>query len=108
MLAQGSRDVLAAERLLDGPGDDDLTRPRDFGRYVGYEAKAELTRPLDGRRRFRGRLLGLTEGAAGPAARLALSEGGEVELPLDRLATAKLVLNDELIEAAAKGRLPGS
>ena len=37
------------------PGiDRPLTRPGDFGRWVGHEVRIELARPLDGRRRFTG------------------------------------------------------
>src|SRR6516164_11075977 len=34
-----------------------LVRAEDFDRFRGFEAKIELVKPLDGRRRFRGRLM---------------------------------------------------
>ncbi len=41
-----------------------LTRPHDFERWVGLEAKLELQRSVDGRRRFRGRVDGFEAGEA--------------------------------------------
>ena len=39
-----------------------LTRPHDFERWAGLEAKLELQRSVDGRRRFRGRVDGFEAG----------------------------------------------
>ena len=81
---------------VSSPGiDRPLTRLGDFERFAGFEAKLELRIPLKGRRRFRGRLLGL-EGAQ---VRLA-TDDGELRLSFDDLAKAKLVLTDELIAAS--------
>ncbi len=78
---------------VSSPGiDRQLVRKEDYDRFSGCEAKIELAVPLDGRRRFRGRLLGTSEGAV----RL-LTEAGEARLPLDSVARAKLVLTDDLI-----------
>ena len=52
--------------------------------------------PLDGRKRFTGRLLGLE----GERVRIATAEG-EMALPLADLQRAKLVLTDELIATTA-------
>ena len=83
------------------PGiDRPLTRPADFDRFAGLEARLETDRPIDGRKRFRGRLLG----REGDSVRLALPEGGEVALAMADIRRAKLVLNDELLAAAAAGR----
>ena len=41
-----------------------LTRPHDFERWAGLEAKLELQRSIDGRRRFRGRVDGFEAGEA--------------------------------------------
>ena len=52
---------------VSSPGiDRPLTRPEDFTRFAGFEAKLETRAPIDGRKRFRGRLLGL-EGDLGQA-----------------------------------------
>ena len=41
-----------------------LTRPHDFERWAGLEAKLALQRSVDGRRRFRGRVDGFEAGEA--------------------------------------------
>jgi len=84
---------------ISSPGiDRPLVRAEDFDRFSGFEAKIELFRPLDGRRRFRGRLIGTTEGVL----RL-LTEAGETRLPLDAVARAKLILTEDLIAARRHG-----
>ena len=48
------------ELEVSSPGiDRPLTRLMDFSRWSGHEAKIELHTPIDGRKRFRGKLLGL-------------------------------------------------
>jgi ribosome maturation factor RimP len=85
---------------ISSPGiDRPLVRAEDFDRFGGFEAKIELVKPLDGRRRFRGRLMGTAEGVL----RL-LTEAGETRLPLDAIARAKLALTEDLI--AASSRVP--
>lgn len=80
---------------VSSPGiDRPLVSLGDYDRYAGFEAKVELARPLEGRRRFRGRLLG----AAGDVVSLELPEG-TVELPFADIHRAKLILTDELIRA---------
>lgn len=78
---------------ISSPGiDRPLVRPADYERFAGFEAKIELQRPLDGRRRFRGKLLGLADDS------VKLQVGSEpMLLPLSSIARAKLVLSDELI-----------
>ncbi len=83
---------------VSSPGlDRPLTRRKDFERFSGREAKIETHRPIDGRRRFRGRLLGL----AGDHVRIAV-EDGERDVPFDEILHAKLVMNDELLALAGK------
>ena len=79
------------------PGiDRPLVRREDYERFAGFEAKVELNQPLDGRRRFRGRLLGVDDAA------VKLNLGADVvPLPLAQIVRAKLVLTDELIAATA-------
>lgn len=49
---------------VSSPGvDRRLVKPRDFERFAGAQVQVQLRAPLDGRRRFRGRLLGV----GGPA-----------------------------------------
>jgi ribosome maturation factor RimP len=55
-------DVIPGSYTLEvsSPGiDRPLTRPEHFVRFAGFEAKLETRIPLDGRKRFTGRLLGL-------------------------------------------------
>lgn len=80
---------------VSSPGiDRPLTRPRDFERFAGFEARVETRLAVDGRRRFRGQLAGVEEGQV-----RMLVEGGEVRIPLDGIVRAKLVLTDALIAA---------
>lgn len=100
--------ILDVEDPVDGaytlevssPGiDRPLTRPADYSRFAGFEARVETVEPVEGRRRFKGRLLGLE----GEQVKMAI-EGGEVAVPLSAIASAKLVLTDDLIAASLKQR----
>jgi ribosome maturation factor RimP len=83
---------------VSSPGiDRPLTRPRDFERFAGFEAKVDMYEMTGGRKRFRGRILGLTDDRL----RLATKEG-EVELPVGGIQRAKLLMTDELLAAAAQ------
>jgi ribosome maturation factor RimP len=92
---------------LSSPGiDRPLVRRSDFERYAGHEVKVEMAVPVEGRKRFRGLLLG-TEGGdarikrkdAGPG------EAEEVLLPIADMAEAKLVLTEALVtEALRRGK----
>lgn len=93
-------DPIAGAYMLEisSPGiDRPLVRTEDYDRFSGFEAKIELARPIDGRKRFRGRLLG----TSGDSVRLA-SGAVEMELPLAAVVRAKLVLTDDLIAAAPR------
>lgn len=80
---------------VSSPGiDRPLVKRQDFERFAGREAALEMRAPIDGRRRFRGRLLGLS----GDRVRIALEEG-ETSLPFDQIHKARLVLADALIAA---------
>ena len=82
------------------PGiDRPLVRRADFARFAGFEARLETTVPIDGRRRFRGRLVGLD----GDDVCLRLPEG-EQRIPFGAVKKAKLVLSDDLIAAAQAER----
>jgi len=97
---------------VSSPGiDRPLVRRSDFARWVGHEAKFVLDRPLDGRKKFRGRL-GEISGDKVAVAWDAYGDkaAGAAEFPLADIAEARLVLTDELIEAvqpAADGGAPG-
>jgi ribosome maturation factor RimP len=96
-------DPIAGAYVLEisSPGiDRPLVRAEDFDRFSGFEARIELAQPIEGRKRFRGRLLGIS----GESVRLATGTG-EMILPLADVARAKLVLTDDLIDAA-RGAAP--
>ena len=82
------------------PGiDRPLLKREDYERFAGFEAKVEVAKPVAGRRRFRGKLLGVE----GDAAKLNTGES-TVLLPLAEITRAKLVLTDELIAATGPHR----
>jgi len=80
--------VPGAYRLeVSSPGLDRLlAREKDFSAACGSRVLVETRRPFEGRRRFRGRLLGFDAGVA----RLAV-EGGEVPIPFDEVSKARVI-----------------
>lgn len=107
-LSRALSDVLDAEDPIPGeyslevssPGiDRPLTRPKDYTRWSGFDAKVALAVPLAGRKRFQGRLEGLVDGVV-----QMVTEDGPVALPLADIDSAKLVLTDDLIRAALKAQ----
>lgn len=89
---------------VSSPGiDRPLTRPEDFATYAGHEAKLETEAPIDGRRRFRGPILGVEGGDV----RMRVAGLGDIALPFESLGDARLVLTDALIEESLRrGRGP--
>ena len=80
---------------VSSPGiDRPLVKLADFDRFKGFEAKVESLSLIDGRKRFAGKLQGTNGNDV-----ILLFEGGEVRLPFDWIAKAKLVLTDELLAA---------
>ena len=87
---------------VSSPGiDRPLTRTKDYLRYLGHAAIVEMSIPVEGRRRFRGFLLG----ADANEVRIKTDEGPEATLARGNIRRAKLVLTDELIAATA-GEVP--
>ena len=97
-------DPIKGEYVLEvsSPGvDRPLTRLKDFDTYEGHEAKIELDRLAEGRKRFRGVLAGI-EGD-----QVALDLEGEEEtalVPFAWIIDAKLVLTDQLMKRGAETR----
>jgi ribosome maturation factor RimP len=91
---------------ISSPGlDRPLVRRSDFERHAGELVKIELETPHQGRRRFRGVLVGVED--AGARVRIDETKDGataesEFVLPFDDMSDAKLVLTDELIAAALR------
>jgi ribosome maturation factor RimP len=108
---------------VSSPGlDRPLVRRSDFERYAHHVVKIEMSIPVEGRKRFRGLLLGL-EGASariqpdgakerdkdrGDKSRKetgATDDAAEITLPIEDMAEIKLVLTDELIaESLRRGK----
>jgi ribosome maturation factor RimP len=89
----GAYDLEVSSPGIDRP----LVRPEDYDRFAGCEARIELAAPLDGRKRFRGTVLG----REGESIRL-LTETGETQLPFAAVARAKLVLTDALLKSHSR------
>lgn len=108
VLARALQDFLAREeRIQDefelevsSPGiDRPLTRLTDFARWSGHEAKIELHAAIDGRKRFRGKLLGLQDNDV-----VIETDKTRLAVPFRQIAEAKLVLSDALIAEDLRAR----
>lgn len=95
---------------ISSPGiDRPLTRPKDFERWQGFDAKIELSEALSGRKRFRGLLQGVEDGEVLVECDIeGFSEPQVLGLPFRQLSEAKLVMSDDLIRESLKrqGRAP--
>ena len=87
---------------ISSPGiDRPLVRRSDFDRYAGHAAHIEMMAPIDGRKRFRGQLLGTD----GDSARIRIADAGDgtdVLLPIDGMSEARLLLTDALISESLR------
>lgn len=94
---------------VSSPGiDRPLVRARDFRRYVGHEARVELSDLLEGRKRFRGDIIAADD----ESFTIRLPEAPrdsdpDHRLPLASLAEAKLMMTDALINMARDTPLEG-
>jgi ribosome maturation factor RimP len=97
-------DPIAGEYVLEvsTPGvDRPLTRLKDFAEYEGYEARIELDRMAENRKRFKGVLAGVEDD------NIAIDLEGETDtvlLPIAWIIDAKLVLTDALMNRGAEKR----
>lgn len=92
---------------VSSPGiDRPLTRPQDFARWSGHEAKIELAAPVatpaGDRKRFRAILLGL-DGSDVVIRDTSLS-AEDIKFPFRSIVNAKLTLTDKLINEDLKTR----
>jgi ribosome maturation factor RimP len=87
---------------ISSPGiDRPLTRAKDFQIWAGHEAKVEMEEAVNGRKRFRGVLLGVRDETAG----IRLPEAaGQLEwwLPMGSIGEARLVLTDALLRESLR------
>lgn len=101
-LVLDAADPVSGEYRLEvsSPGvDRPLTRLKDFVNYEGFEARLELDRLADNRKRFKGELAGVE----GDLVQIDL-EGEDdttVQIPFAWISEAKLVLNDKLLKHGA-------
>jgi ribosome maturation factor RimP len=72
---------------VSSPGLDRLLfRPQDFERFAGQLVRVRMRFPIEGQRKFKGRLLGLQEDTV----RIE-QDGGQVNLPYEQIEQARLV-----------------
>ena len=77
---------------ISSPGiDRPLIKRSDYERYSGFEVKIEMRTGVDGRKRFRGKLLGLDDDLV----KICLNER-TFDLPVGDIQRAKLVLTENL------------
>jgi ribosome maturation factor RimP len=88
---------------ISSPGiDRPLVRKSDFDRFAGHLVRIEMSMPVDGRKRFKGKLTG-TEGDSARVLRDdAEGDDATVLLPIEEMGEAKLVLTDELVTEALR------
>ena len=97
-------DPIAGEYTLEvsSPGiDRPLTRLKDFDDYAGLEARIELDRVAEGRKRFRGVLAGVERDAIGIDLE---GEDSTAMIPFEWIVDAKLILTDALMKRGADER----
>jgi ribosome maturation factor RimP len=86
---------------ISSPGiDRPLTKPRDYDRYKGFEAKIDLKEIYEGRRNLKGYLQGID----GENFVISNEVGDTFSAPLALVNRAKLILTDELIDAHLKAQ----
>ncbi|WP_245199001.1 ribosome maturation factor RimP [Jiella mangrovi] len=89
---------------VSSPGiDRPLVRKGDFEAWAGYLMKLETSRLLNERKRFRGKIVAVSDdGIRIERDQPAYGEPSSVEIPFDAIGEARLILTDELIAASLK------
>jgi len=83
---------------VSSPGiDRPLVRRADYARFAGHLARIEADAPVDGRRRWRGRIEALSDDGETV---LIACDGERCAVPFAAITRAKLVLTDALIAAS--------
>jgi len=86
---------------VSSPGlDRPLTKPEHFSRFAGYEAKVETSTEVDGRKRFKGKVLSIDDNGNV----LFEMDGVTHTIPFEQISKAKLVLTDELLNEYANAQ----
>lgn len=97
--------IVSAYNLeVSSPGiDRPLTRKKDFEQWTGHICKIEMQDLVNGRKRFKGVLLGLDATPNSHNEEIIIRMNDEdINLALSQIASAKLVLTDQLVEDALK------
>lgn len=97
-------DPISGEYNLEvsSPGiDRPLTRTKDFSRWAGFDMKFELRMMVDGQKRYRGKLLGISDS---DEIAVRLDSGEDMSVAFGDITSAKLLLTDELLEAVEAQR----
>jgi len=81
---------------VSSPGiDRPLVRLKDFERYAGFDARVDMNFLVEGRKKFKGKLLGIQDD------KIEIRVKEETfELPFGEIRRAKLLLTQELLDAA--------
>jgi ribosome maturation factor RimP len=89
---------------ISSPGiDRPLVRRSDFQRFAGSNVRIEMALSVEGRRRFRGVLLGTKDGGAHlRRTDAAPGEAEDVVLPIEEMAEAKIMLSDAVISESLR------
>tara|TARA_B100000315_G_scaffold117765_1_gene107993 strand:+ start:4293 stop:4790 length:498 start_codon:yes stop_codon:yes gene_type:complete len=85
---------------VSSPGiDRPLVRLKDFETYAGFEARVDMNFLVEGRKKFKGKLLGIEDD------KVSIRVKEETyALPFDDIRRAKLLLTKELLNAAAQSQ----
>ena len=112
ILSQAISPVLDVEDPIDkmyhlemsSPGiDRPMVRKGDFSRWSGHLVKCETSVMIDGRKRFRGKIIAVTEdGFVIERDQPAYGEEPQATVPFSALSEARLILTDDLIRDALK------
>ena len=82
---------------VSSPGiDRPLTRLKDYADWGGHEARLKFEQPIDGAKQ----VSGIIQGVDGDKVRISTTKGPR-DIPFEAIASAKLLLTDELIAATA-------
>lgn len=89
---------------MSSPGiDRPMVRKGDFRRWTGHLVKCETSVMVEGRKRFRGKILDVAEdGFTIERDQPAYGEEPQATIPFSALAEARLILTDDLIRDALK------
>ncbi|MEO8547684.1 MAG: ribosome maturation protein RimP [Sphingomicrobium sp.] len=96
--ADGRDPIEGGYRLeVSSPGiDRPLTRLKDYADWTGHEVRLKFEEPIDGSRQVSGAI----EGVDGNIVHISTTKGLR-DIPFEAIASAKLLLTDELIKATA-------